>query len=106
MPDFDIDAALREPEPPPLMVPSRHHPEYEVVDIGIINSHYFRGCGAGRFDDVYVGGADTPGEALDDALDQAASSGWDVASVVSPYTPETDAEWSVSVRTDANGSRN
>ena len=96
MPEFDLDAALMTPEPPPR--PVKVVAEYEVVDIGIENCQYFRGFGRGGFDDAFTGQGDTPGEALDCALNQAAESDWEVDGVVSPYTPEHETEWSVSAR--------
>jgi hypothetical protein len=52
--------------------------EFELIDIGIDNSQYFQGIGSGVYDEVFVGIGDNPAEALNDALDSAASAGWNV----------------------------
>ena len=50
---------------------------YEIVDHGQDGESYFPGCGVAftSFDTVFTGIGDTPGEALDDALEQAAIGG-------------------------------
>ena len=95
MPDFNLDAALT---PAPETLSSlKVVAEYMVVDIGIENGQYFQGVGRGQFDDVFVGVGDTPSEALDEALNQAAYE-WNVDSVESPYTPAHDREFCVHER--------
>ena len=97
MPDFDIDAALAEPDP----TARRRVGAYEVVDVGIDNGQYFRGVGRVNYDDVFVGNGDTPNEALNFALEQADYE-WDTVDVVSPYSAAMDREWCVSRRLRVN----
>lgn len=54
--------------------------EWEVRQRGIDNSQYFQGAGVygTDWDECFVGIGDNPHEALDDALDNAAQSGWNV----------------------------
>lgn len=55
--------------------------EWEVIDHGEDGSQYFSECGVAysRFTHVATGAADTAKEALDDALEQIATSGHDVS---------------------------
>lgn len=56
---------------------------FEILDHGIEHSQYFQGCGVSHtpYTDVATGIGDTPGEALDDALEQLAQNDWDVEPV-------------------------
>lgn len=65
--------------------------EYEVVDHGVDYPSYFQGCGVSftPFDVCYTGIGDSPAEALDDALDQAADT-YDVVSVTDKLSEESD----------------
>ena len=55
--------------------------EFDVVDHGIENASYFQGCGLAftEFEGIATGCGNDPREAVDDALEQLACSGWDVA---------------------------
>ncbi len=70
---------------------------FEVIDHGIEHSQYFQGCGVShtRYTDVATGIGDTPSEALDDALEQLASAGYDVSRITSEIdeAPATRLEW-------------
>lgn len=52
--------------------------EYSLHDLGIENSQYFQGFGSGSFEHAFCGIGDNPREALDDCLEQIATSGFDV----------------------------
>lgn len=54
--------------------------EFEIVNHGIEHEQYFQGCGVAftEFEDVRTGMGDNPREAVDDAIEQLAESGWDV----------------------------
>jgi len=75
--------------------------EYEIEEIGLEWSSYFSGRGVSftRWEDVYVGSGDTPEEALEDALEQAAMSDWEFQEDPIPdaelYEPTRDLvqEW-------------
>ena len=56
---------------------------FKILDHGVEHSQYFQGCGISHtpFTDVATGIGDTPGEALDDALEQLAQSDWDVETI-------------------------
>ncbi len=60
---------------------------YEIVDHGVDSEQYFQGCGVSftEYDHVSTGMGDTVREALDDALDQLAMSGYTLG-------PELNAE--------------
>lgn len=71
--------------------------DYEVFHHGITNGQYFPGFSASRdssFDESATGVGDNPHEALEDALEQLANSGWNVDSVVNdePETPSAMEE--------------
>lgn len=55
--------------------------EFEIEDIGFDHSQYFRGRGTSHSDweEVAVGVSSSAHEALEDALEQLASNGWDVS---------------------------
>ncbi len=93
-----VRAALGEADDPKKFL--RHHApklepkpvvEYELEDIGIDNCQYFQGRGLfgnhRQWEAVFTGVGDNPAESIDDALDQAAMSGWDVTGI-SPNWPE------------------
>ena len=54
--------------------------DYEIVVHGMEHEQHFQGCGVSGtgYTAVFTGIGNNPGEALDDALEQAAMSGWDV----------------------------
>lgn len=56
--------------------------EYEIVDHGVEHEQYFQGCGVSwsQYDEVYTGIGASMHEALDDAAEQAACSGWEISS--------------------------
>jgi hypothetical protein len=56
---------------------------FEIVDHGIDNSQYFRGCGVSstKYTNVATGCGDNPSEALNDALEQLANGDWDTQKV-------------------------
>ncbi len=57
---------------------------FEIIDHGVDHSQYFQGCGTSgtSYTDVATGIGHTPREALEDALEQLASAGWDNTDVV------------------------
>ena len=66
---------------------------FEIIDHGADHSQYFQGCDVSHseYTDVATGIGDTPAEALDDALDQLASAGFDVSPI--DDTPANKLEW-------------
>lgn len=56
---------------------------HEILNHGVEGSQYFQGCGVSHteYTDVYTGIGDSAHEALEDALEQAACSDWDVESI-------------------------
>ena len=54
--------------------------QHEIEDIGVDYPDYFTGRGVSftKWDDVFVGIGNSPWEACEDALEQAASAGWAV----------------------------
>lgn len=50
---------------------------YEIIDHGVEHEQYFAGCGTSftQYDACYTGAANSPREALNDALEQLACSG-------------------------------
>lgn len=64
--------------------------DFQIINHGIEWSDYFRGCGVigTTFDEVFTGTGDNPKEALENALEQAASSGWVVEWIENNF-PET-----------------
>ncbi len=67
---------------------------FEIVDHGIEGSQYFQGCGTAFTDytDVATGIGDNYQEALDDALESLAQSGWNVDVVVSDKDADDEGE--------------
>jgi hypothetical protein len=65
--------------------------DHRVHDHGIMYSDYFQGVSTihTHYDDAYVGAGENAYEALDDALDNAASDGWDVRSVKNEFDPDS-----------------
>ena len=53
--------------------------EYQIIDHGVEHEQYFQGYGISftRFEDIATGIGDSPKNALEDALDQLATGGWD-----------------------------
>jgi pyruvate/2-oxoacid:ferredoxin oxidoreductase beta subunit len=53
---------------------------WRVINHGVEHSQYFQGCGTAftEFTDCVTGIGDNPKEAMEDALEQLASGGWDV----------------------------
>jgi hypothetical protein len=70
--------------------------DFEIVRHGIDNSQYFQGCGVAftEYEACFTGIGNNPNEALDDALEQAAVSGWDVESIKNdqPTKPKVSAK--------------
>jgi hypothetical protein len=66
--------------------------DYEIRDHGVENEQYFQGCGVSgtKFTDVYTGIGDSAYDALEDALEQAAMSDWNVDSVENDLSKEDD----------------
>lgn len=62
-----------------------YHPKtYQVIDHGVCHCQYFSGCGTGYntdFSIVFTGAGYNATEAYNDALDQAAMSGYDYANI-------------------------
>jgi hypothetical protein len=57
--------------------------DHEILDHGVTGSQYFQGCGTygTEYTEVYTGIGDSAHEALEDALEQAATSDWDVEEI-------------------------
>lgn len=57
--------------------------EYDITDRGVDHAQYFQGHGTSfsDFDESYTGAGDNAVEAYDDAVEQAATSGWDVSAL-------------------------
>jgi len=74
--------------------------DYSVHDHGIMYSDYFQGVSTypTRWDDVYTGNGENAHEALDDALDNAATDGWDVRTVQNEFDPESPDNVQNSIR--------
>ena len=53
--------------------------DFELINHGIDNSQYFRGCGISgtRFEDIATGYGNNPHEAVEDALESLAQNDWD-----------------------------
>lgn len=66
---------------------------WEFEDCGLDSASYFRGAGADSFDDCAVGCGNTAREALDDALDMLASSGWDVGACALAIPADNGGAW-------------
>ncbi len=64
--------------------------DYSLENRGIENHQYWQGVSTvfTDWDEVYTGTGDTPSEAAEDALSQAAESGWDVAGVANDLPEE------------------
>jgi hypothetical protein len=69
----------------------KHIYDHRVHDHGIMYSDYFQGAGTAftNWDEVFTGTGENAHEALDQALDEAATDGWDVRSIENPYDPES-----------------
>ena len=65
--------------------------EYEILDHGVTNSQYFRGCGTSftEYEDVATGIGSSAAEALEDALDMAAQMDWDVETITDKLSTRT-----------------
>lgn len=61
----------------------RRPKKYRVEDCGVEHPQYFSGRGVNltEWEQVFVGAADTAHDAFEDALEQAALTGWDVSRV-------------------------
>jgi len=72
--------------------------DYELLDCGIEHSQYFQGVGTAfsKFDYAYVGVGDDYGEAINDALEQAACSGHEVPITDEELQADIDATNDVS----------
>lgn len=66
--------------------------DYEIIDHGVEDEQYFKGCGTAgtKFGDVYTGIGDSAYDALEDALEQAATSDWNISSVENNLSKEVD----------------
>lgn len=64
--------------------------DQQILDHGVNGSQYFQGCGTYGTDytEVYTGIGDSPHEALEDALEQAATSDWDVEGITNDLSKE------------------
>ena len=65
---------------------------YEIIDHGVEHEQYFQGCGVAftEFEEVFTGTGDSPHEALEDALEQAAMADWDVVGIENGLSPSSD----------------
>lgn len=66
--------------------------EYDIVEHGLVHPQYFRGHGlSGTYwQDAATGAGDTPYQALDDALEQLASNGWNVDDIRNTLSDDDD----------------
>lgn len=64
--------------------------DHQIIDHGVEGSSYFQGCGVSGtgYDEVYTGIGDSANEALEDALEQAAMSDWDVDGITNDLSEE------------------
>jgi hypothetical protein len=64
--------------------------KYQVVDHGVESCQYFQGCGVSstEYDTCYTGIGDSAHEALEDALESAAQSDWDVEGIPNTLSKE------------------
>lgn len=65
---------------------------HEIIDHGVEHEQYFQGCGVAftEYNEVFTGIGDSAYEALDDALENAAMSGYDVSGVENTLSDEPD----------------
>jgi hypothetical protein len=63
--------------------------DHEITKFGVENSSYFQGHGVAftNYDEAFVGTGNNAYEALEDALEGAAQSGWDVSTIKNPFNP-------------------
>lgn len=66
---------------------------WEFEDCGLDSASYFRGAGSDGFEDSAVGCGNTAREALEDALDMLASSGWDVGACALAIPADNGGAW-------------
>jgi len=66
--------------------------DHEIIDHGVDGSQYFQGCGTSftNYTDVCTGIGNSPHEALEDALEQAAMSDWDVDWIVNNLSEDSE----------------
>ena len=64
--------------------------DHQILDHGVNGSQYFQGCGTygTEYTEVYTGIGDSAHEALEDALEQAATSDWDVEGITNDLSEE------------------
>jgi hypothetical protein len=64
--------------------------DYEIIDHGIESEQYFQGCGVSytKFSDCFTGIGESAKEALEDALEQAAESDWNVEGIENKLSEE------------------
>lgn len=64
--------------------------DHEILNHGVEGSQYFQGCGVSftRYTEVYTGIGDSAHEALEDALEQAAMSDWDVDGITNDLSED------------------
>lgn len=57
--------------------------DHQILDHGVNGSQYFQGCGTygTEYTHVYTGIGDSAHEALEDALEQAATSDWETEEI-------------------------
>jgi hypothetical protein len=65
---------------------------HQILDHGVENESYFQGCGVSftEYTEVYTGIGNSAHEALEDALDQAACSDWDVEGIKNNLSEKID----------------
>jgi len=76
--------------------------QYQWEDIGVEHSQYFQGRGTAysNWEEVYIGIGEDAKEAISDAIDSAAMSGWDVDKL--PKRPRGFSKETVQDVIDAN----
>ena len=64
--------------------------DHQILDHGVDGSQYFPGCGVSCtiYTEVYTGIGDSAHEALEDALEQAAMSDWDVEGIINDLSKD------------------
>ena len=67
---------------------------HEILDHGVEHAQFFQGCGVSltEYDECFTGTGETPAEALDDAIENAAQSDWDMDGIKNELPTETPDE--------------
>ena len=71
---------------------NRKPSDYSIDDMGVDHPQYFQGAGTAftNWEECFVGVGNTPYEALEEALDNAACNEWDVETIPNNLSDESD----------------